>query len=58
MVIAVFYHAALGLQIVIEDYVHKELAKLGLIIVVHLLCFAFSVAGIFAVLSLALAGSG
>jgi succinate dehydrogenase / fumarate reductase, membrane anchor subunit len=39
---------------VIEDYVHTELVKLGLIIVVRLFCFAVAVAGVFAVLSMAL----
>jgi succinate dehydrogenase / fumarate reductase membrane anchor subunit len=54
MIIATFYHVSLGLQVVIEDYVHVELAKLGLVIIERLICFAFAVAGIFAVLSLAL----
>jgi succinate dehydrogenase / fumarate reductase, membrane anchor subunit len=54
LLIASFYHMSLGLQVVIEDYVHTELAKLGLVVAIRLFCFAFAVAGIFAVLSMAL----
>lgn len=52
-VIAIFYHGALGLEVVIEDYVDTTLSKLALIVFVRLAAMTLAVAGIFAVLHLA-----
>jgi succinate dehydrogenase / fumarate reductase, membrane anchor subunit len=56
LLVATFYHGALGLQVVIEDYVGNEAMRLGLIIVMKFAAVLLAALGIFAVLKLAFAG--
>jgi len=50
---ALFYHMALGLQVVVEDYVHTDRIKMPTVVVIHLGCFALAAAGIIATLRIA-----
>lgn len=56
LLIALFYHMALGLQVVVEDYVHNDRIKMPTVVVIHLGCFALAVAGIIATLRIAFGG--
>ena len=55
LVAATFHHAQLGLQVVIEDYVHHEGLKLGAIVAVKFASVVLAGIGIVSVLRIALA---
>ncbi len=48
-VIFSFYHTALGLQVVVEDYVHSKVKKFTTLVVIKLGLFIFAVATLAAI---------
>ncbi len=53
LIVATFHHAQLGLQVVIEDYVHTKSVEIGLLLAVKGAAIVLALAAIFAVLSIA-----
>lgn len=52
MVVAVFWHKKLGLQVVIEDYVHKECWKVLLLVSVNFAAITLALMALFAIATL------
>lgn len=57
MVISVFYHFRLGLQVVIEDYIHEEALKFGALLLLNFYAIGVGALGIFAVAKIAFTGA-
>ncbi len=55
-VIATFYHLSLGVQVVIEDYLHREGVKLTALLLVKGLIVLTAAAALFTVLRIAVGG--
>ena len=56
LIAGMFHHAQLGLQVVIEDYIHAEASKMAALFVVKGAAIFLGVLGIFSVLKIAFGG--
>lgn len=56
LIVAAFYHGALGMQVIYEDYVSNKAARIIAIMGTNLLLFLLGAAGVIAVVRIAVGG--
>jgi succinate dehydrogenase / fumarate reductase membrane anchor subunit len=56
LTISVFYHLRLGLQVVVEDYVHEEAGKVFFVLLLNFYAVGGAALAIFSILKIAFAG--
>ena len=56
MTISVFYHLRLGLQVIVEDYVHEEAGKVFFVLLLNFYAIAGAALAIFSILKIAFGG--
>ncbi|MDP3908020.1 succinate dehydrogenase, hydrophobic membrane anchor protein [Novosphingobium sp.] len=54
LIVSVFWHARLGIQVLIEDYVHEHANKFACMALLNLSAFAGAAFGLFSIVRLAL----
>lgn len=57
LIISTFWHARLGLQVVIEDYIHEAGNKVGAIVALNLFAFGGAAFGLLSIARVALGGA-
>lgn len=55
-IVATFHHAQLGLQVVVEDYVHRHAVKLAALLAIKGAAFLLGLLAVFSVLKIAFGG--